>query len=531
MNERAKPKFLWFRLSILFGLLLGLLLLAQTVLTYRYVSRSLVRQEAQREADRRMQSIGRAARLTGSREPATLTPVLHELVHEAASQIAWIRILSMDGRVLAESEKTPEAPAYKSGELGRLLANRERRAVERATAAGTVAIVVNPMRFGPPLFLRPPEDPASQIARAPDASQNTDSVQAQPASPPQPSPSPPAEDRGGGRGRGGRGGRGGGDVTEIAVYLDGVSANFGPLRQNLIVGCLAAFALMAAVIVIGLRFRHYMRGRHMEEELSLARRVQHDLFPTEDSLANSLQFAAKCVPAYQVGGDLYDVFEMDDGAIGMVLGDVSGKGLPAALLMGVVQGAVRASSVTGAAGHHEQAAERLNHLLCMKTARERFVSLFWCYFDREASVLRYINAGHLPPLLIRHEGDKQVVIRLDSGGPVLGLLPGARYSQAEVAVDPGDLLVVFSDGILEAANAKDEEFGEEGVIASAERNRFLAPADLCSAILDDVRIFLGKELPQDDQTLLVVRLDSIGKQTGVAALASVAAPAGVARSA
>jgi hypothetical protein len=135
MNERAKPKFLWFRLSILFGLLLGLLLLVQTVLTYRYVSRSLVRQEAQREADRRMQSIGRAARLTGSREAATLTPVLHELVHEAPSRIAWIRILNMDGRILAESEKAPEAPAYKSGELGKLLANRERRAAERATAA------------------------------------------------------------------------------------------------------------------------------------------------------------------------------------------------------------------------------------------------------------------------------------------------------------------------------------------------------------------------------------------------------------
>src|SRR2546425_4651078 len=99
MNERAKPKFLWFRLSIAFGLILGLLLLVQTVLTYHYVSRSLVRQEARREADRRLQSIGRAARLTGSREPTALAPVLHELVHEAASQIAWIRILNIDGRI------------------------------------------------------------------------------------------------------------------------------------------------------------------------------------------------------------------------------------------------------------------------------------------------------------------------------------------------------------------------------------------------------------------------------------------------
>jgi len=504
----VKPKFLWFRLSIALGLLLGLLLLVQTILTYRYVSRSLVRLEAQREADRRMQSIGRAARLTGARESATLTPVLHELVHEAASQIAWIRILNFDGKVLAESEKAPEAPVYKQGELGRMLADRDRRAPERETPFGKVMIIVNPMRFGPPTFGRSPNDPATRIAQPPEPPASAQAASEDPAGPQTDSESPPRSgrpSRGGGRG-------GPPELAEIAIYLNGVSANFGPLRENLIVGCLAAFALMAANIVIGLRFRHYMRGKHMEEELSLARRVQLDLFPSEDSLASHFQFAAKCVPAYQVGGDLYDVFEMEDGDIGLVLGDVSGKGLPAALLMGVVQGAVRASTVTGTAAHHEQAAERLNQLLCIKTARERFVSLFWCYFDRRESVLRYVNAGHLPPLLVRQDGDgPQNVTRLDSGGPVLGLLPGARYTQAEVPVQPGDLLVVFSDGILEAANSRDEEFGEEGVLASVRRNWTRSPHDLCSAILADVGKFLGKELPQDDQTLLVIRLDAAAR--------------------
>lgn len=470
-----KPKFLWFRLSIALGLLLGLLLLVQTVRTYHYVSQSLVRQEAQREADRRMQSIARAARLTGSREPASLTPVLHELVHEAPQHIAWIRILNIDGKVLAESEKVSGAPTYKPGELARMLGNRERRPEERGRNSGKVLIIVNPIRLGPPALSRPPE------------------------------------------GRNGRAGRGSPELAEIAFYFDGVSANFLPLRENLIVGCSAAFALMAAVIVIGLRFRHYMRGKHIEEELSLARRVQLDLFPAENSLSGSFPFAATCVPAYQVGGDLYDVFETDDGEVGLVLGDVSGKGLPAALLMGVVQGAVRASCITGTPENHEQAAERLNHLLCMKTARERFVSLFWCCFDRRASVLRYVNAGHLPPLLIRQNGGSHEVERLDAGGPVLGLLPGVRYRQAEVPVHPGDLLVVFSDGILEAANSQDQEFGEERVIASVERNWRLPPGELCAAILADVRAFLGKELPQDDQTLLVVRLNPAGEEIRTAA--------------
>lgn len=507
MSERLKPKFLWFRISIVFGLMLGMLLLVQTVLTYRYVSRSLVRQQAQREADARMQSIGRAARLTGLRDSAGLTPVLRELVHEAASQVAWIRILNFDGRVVAESEPVAQARQYKAGQIGKLLGDRDRRPEERTTGSGQVFIIVSPMRFGPPAFARPADTP-------PPAAEGAPATVPSPVPAPEPQAGRPPEDNagreGGRQGRGGGRGRGNPEVAEIAIYLDGVSANFGPLRQNLIVGCTASFALMAAVIVIGLRFRHYMRGRHMEEELFLARRVQLDLFPAEDSIAGNIQFAAKCVPAYQVGGDLYDVFEMDHGEVGLVLGDVSGKGLPAALLMGVVQGAVRASSVTGAAAHHEQAAERLNHLLCMKTARERFVSLFWCYFDQRAGVLRYVNAGHLPPLLIRQTANRQQqVIRLDSGGPVLGLLPGAHYTQAEVLVEPGDLLVVFSDGILEAANSRDEEFGEEGVLASVGRNVACAPREMCAAILADVQMFLGKELPQDDQTLLVVRLDPV----------------------
>jgi sigma-B regulation protein RsbU (phosphoserine phosphatase) len=261
-----------------------------------------------------------------------------------------------------------------------------------------------------------------------------------------------------------------------------------------------------------------MRGKRVEEELALARRVQLDLFPTEDSATVALPFAARCVPALQVGGDLYDVFETDDGEVALVLGDVSGKGLPAALLMGVVQGAVRASCGTGAAANHEQSAERLNHLLCMKTAQERFVSLFWCYYDRQSSVLRYINAGHLPPLLVRYEDGKSPhIIRLSEGGPVLGLLPGARYKQAVETVLPGDLLVVFSDGILEATDARGEEFGEEGVVASIEKNWNKAPGAICNAVLDSVGLFLGKELPHDDQTLLIVRLDQapVGVETPV----------------
>lgn len=483
-----QPKYLWFRVTIFFGLGLGLLLLVQTVVTYQHVTNGLLRQEAQREIDRRVQSINRAARLMNSREASKLTAVVHDLVHEAPQQLAWIRILNSQGKVIAASENITTAPEYAPGSLGRGGNGRGPRITDMTIAGSPVLVALNPLRLGPPPFARPPNDPAERIAQPPPAVEASGEGSS-------PVPGPP------------RGGRPPMDFVEIAVYLNGISANFGPLREYLAVGCLASFALMGAVIVIALRFPSYLRGKRVDEELALARRVQLDLFPEADTLAGGLPFAAKCVPAWQVGGDLYDVFETDDGEVALILGDVSGKGLPAALLMGVVQGAVRASTGFGAAGNHEHAAERLNQLLCMKTARERFVSLFWCYFDPQRSVLRYINAGHLPPLLIRPKSSgAPEVIRLDEGGPVLGLLPGARYTEASADVQAGDLLVVYSDGILEAENAAGAEFGESGVIATVGRYANKTPGEICSAVLDDVKVFLGTTPPQDDQTLLVARL-------------------------
>ncbi|MDE3198181.1 MAG: PP2C family protein-serine/threonine phosphatase, partial [Acidobacteriota bacterium] len=505
------PKYIWLRLAVVLGLGLGLLLLVQTILTYQHVTHGMLRQEAQRQIDLRIQSIGRSARLMGARGASGLTPVLHELVHESPQQIAWIRILNSQGKVLAESEETGWAPKYESGTLGRGGNGRGPRTAEKLTLSGPVMISVSPLRLGPPPFVRPPNDPANRIEQPsqtgpvpPAAPGVSPGVPAGNAPEPAAAPAPAAgaanraPDQRAQRPPGPRGPRPTQEFVETAVYLNGISGNFGLLREYLVVGCLAACALMAAVIVIALRFPNYMRGKRVEEELALARRVQLDLFPEGTTLAVGLPFAAKCVPAWQVGGDLYDVFETDDGEVALILGDVSGKGLPAALLMGVVQGAVRASTGFGAAENHDHAAERLNQLLCMKTARERFVSLFWCYFDPRKSVLRYINAGHLPPLLVRQRpSDRPEVIRLDEGGPVLGLLPGARYSEAALEVQSGDILIVYSDGILEAQNAGGDEFGEERVIAAVARCLNQTPDEICAAVLEDVKRFLGPTPPHD----------------------------------
>jgi sigma-B regulation protein RsbU (phosphoserine phosphatase) len=217
-----------------------------------------------------------------------------------------------------------------------------------------------------------------------------------------------------------------------------------------------------------------------------------------------------------VGGDFYDVFTAEDGIISIVLGDVAGKGISAALLMGVLHGAIRSMNSTRSAVGQEQGSQWLNQFLCEKTARERFVSLFWAYYLPETGQLRYINAGHLPPLLVRSTG----VEKLECGGPVLGVLPLAAYNAGTVQVDSGDVLIVFSDGIAEALNARDEEFGEQRISEVACRNIGDSPQQICDAILREVKSFLGGLKAHDDQTLLVVRLTPAAKPEPEAAALS-----------
>jgi serine phosphatase RsbU (regulator of sigma subunit) len=468
MDESPRYGYFWFKASIVLGVLLGLVLVLQTVWTYRFVADNMVRLEAKRESDRKLQSIIRLSRQAGNREIATLRPLMDELIKETPQQIAWMRILDMTGKQIAASGKTAGAPVYTADGLDKIVEDRDRSAAKRETPGGPVLVTLNPLFVGLPRS-------------------NTGLGRTMP----------------------------GVGLVEIAIYLNGVSTRFGPLRRNLIVGVSAGFALLAAVIVIGFRFRNYLRGKQVEEQLAMARLVQFDLLPPGKLLARDLEFAAQCVPAWQVGGDFYDAFETDDHQIALILGDVSGKGLSAALLMGVVQGAVHASNATGPAAQHEQSAERLNQLLCIKTARERFVSLVWCYFDPVHSVLSYINAGHLPPLLVRRQTSGSFEVkRLEEGGPVLGVLPGATYKQSRVDVVPGDLLVVYSDGILEAANSRDEEFGEERILGAVEDHWAESPTEIRDAVLSRVRTFLGKELPHDDQTLMVVRLQGVAKRAG-----------------
>jgi sigma-B regulation protein RsbU (phosphoserine phosphatase) len=286
-------------------------------------------------------------------------------------------------------------------------------------------------------------------------------------------------------------------IVELAIPLKAVSGAFEGLRQNLIVGLIASLALLASVAVIGLCAPRYFRGQYLESELQLARRVQSDLQPKPRPVSPHVDFAATAVAADHVGGDFYDIFEAESGKIVVVLGDASGKGIPAALLVSVLQGAIRSST----ASRHESACERINHMLCERTACERFATLFWGILDPITGTLRYVNAGHVAPMLVRDSR----MIRLDEGGPVLGLLPGARYSAGTVELQASDTLVLYSDGISEATNQTEEEFGEDRIQQTLFDAAKATPAEICERIMKRIAAFASTGVLPDDRTLMVIR--------------------------
>jgi phosphoserine phosphatase RsbU/P len=269
---------------------------------------------------------------------------------------------------------------------------------------------------------------------------------------------------------------------------------------NLMVNGAAALALLGAVLFIGRRTRYHRRAKRWEQQLAQGRAVQNQLMPTAGVEIPNVRVAAEFLPALEVGGDLYDVFSTADGRVAFSLGDVSGKGLPAALLMGMIQGAVRSNPWYRDALEHEAFARQLNSLLCNRSAGAKFASLFWGTYDPGRARLSYVNAGHCPGFVVGRRG----VARLESSGPVLGLVPESRFEQVTVDCEQGDLLVLYSDGIVEASNASGEEFGEERLFAALRRCHGKSAETARAEILADYRSFLGGTQPDDDLTLLVV---------------------------
>lgn len=437
---------------------LAILLLASSVLNYVFSERTSALFNTRREMAREMAVLDKIVRAQNP-AVASLSGVLEQAVRESKGKLAWAQILDREGSVIARSDAAA-APAFTVDYVTSRIRERLPVFAVRDTTAGKVVVEAFAIR------LPAPRSAASlQTAALKSGATNVAFV-------------------------------------ELASFADaGVLA--WPARWTLILGVTAGCALLGALVALAVRFRAHLSARRVERQIEIARQVQRALLPSAGTSPRDFEIAAEWRPASNVSGDFYDAFDLSESGAAFVVGDVSGKDVPAAMLASLIQGTAHASDWTRSAANHNAATEQLNSLLCERASQERFASLFWGYFDVRTGLLHYVNCGHCAPLLFRASGTG--VLRLSDGGPVLGLLPQARFEQGVQRLAPGDFLVLYSDGIVEAANAGGEEFGEHRLIASVESDAHAEPGEIRDRILRAVREFTGSELLADDQTLLAIR--------------------------
>jgi len=240
--------------------------------------------------------------------------------------------------------------------------------------------------------------------------------------------------------------------------------------------------------------------RRAAQELEIARMVQARLFPQTLPPLGTLEYAGVCVQARQVGGDYYDFLNLGHDRLGLVVGDIAGKGIAAALLMANLQANLRSQGAI-ALEHPQRFLESVNRLFYENTIESAYATLFFAEYDSRTQCLRYANCGHLPGLVLR--GDS-TMDKLTSTGTVLGLFKEWDCSIGESNLLPGDTLVLYTDGVTEAFDDRGEEFGEPRLIDSLRRYRDQKAQALLDSILDDVNKFSSRER-HDDITLLVAK--------------------------
>ncbi len=245
----------------------------------------------------------------------------------------------------------------------------------------------------------------------------------------------------------------------------------------------------------------------LQSELEIAREVQARMFPREAPKLASLEVLGVCRPAEVVSGDFYDYIQLSPSRMALAFGDVSGKGISAALVMATLHSIVRTQLSLLAHSNGEFAlstaelVSRTNRRLYTDTSDEKFATLFFAGYDEREGVLSYSNAGHLPPLLIR--GDD--VQRLEVTGMVAGVFPDSTYESRQVELEPGDTLVAFTDGLTEPENAYEEEFGEQRFCEAVLRHVDRPSAEMIAAVMQEVIDWTGESSLQDDMTMLVAK--------------------------
>ena len=471
----------WFVLWLVLGAGLAGLLLFDSISTYRFVSRIVVINQVRRDLNKRASQIERELQMKQAQTDPEIAGVLDKL-QEEHEKLLWLVLRAPNGHVIAQAGAPPVVPTFTANEIHDKM--RDHEEILTTKIAGDDELVVELFAVhirrqhpnGPP----PGSAVQSGSISVPSASDPLLSGHSPPGVPPFP-------------------------MLEIAMSMKEVDAEFWPIRRNLIIDCTAAIALLISTLIAALRFRSYVRTQELERQLQLARQVQQALLPTSRKVSEWADVAAVCVPAWQVGGDFYDTFSANEDDMALVLGDVSGKGVPAALLASLVHGAIRSNNWVASAAHHEQALSDLNQLLLERASGESYVTMFSCYYDHMEQKLRYVNAGHCPPLLVRKTAAGFELKGLEEGGTVIGLIAGVRYRQACVSIEPDDLLVIFSDGIVESADPQEEEYGEKRLAEVIKANFNKGVEEIRASVLMSVKEFAAGVPPADDLTFVVVR--------------------------
>jgi sigma-B regulation protein RsbU (phosphoserine phosphatase) len=230
--------------------------------------------------------------------------------------------------------------------------------------------------------------------------------------------------------------------------------------------------------------------------------VQERLFPQELPDIAGLDCAAMCRPALGVGGDYYDFLRLPDGKLGIAIGDVSGKGIPAALLMASLRASLRGQTIQGAEDL-TTLMSNVSNLVYESSSSNRYATFFYGQYEPATRRLTYVNGGHNPPMVFRGSHE---IRRLDVGGPVVGLLEMFAYEQATITLEPGDIFVAFTDGISEAMNSAYEEWGEERLIECVRRIREHLAREMMSSIMISADTFVAGAKQHDDMTIIVARI-------------------------
>jgi sigma-B regulation protein RsbU (phosphoserine phosphatase) len=264
---------------------------------------------------------------------------------------------------------------------------------------------------------------------------------------------------------------------------------------------LKTFASHAAVAVQRARMhKEILEKQRIDEELALARRMQLSLLPNRSPQLENFAIAGINVPSEEVGGDYYDYIRLTEKDLGIVVSDVAGKGIPAAFIMASLRASLRIEA--GSRYAISTILSRVNDFLWEFIEPERFVTAFYGVLDGRARLLTYANAGHNPPILLRQSGRLEY---LTEGGLLLGAFPSALYHEYRVAFKPGDLLVLYTDGLSEAENEAGEQFGPERIIQATKETAPKGHRAVISGLLKAVRTHTGRPTLQDDITLMVIR--------------------------